>query len=86
MSSGETNREFSRGGWNRRNFLSNALTVLAGASLLKPLGARADGGGRYGAGEVPEAGPIEMTIRQAIDRIVADIPGAPFSSTVDTVK
>jgi putative NIF3 family GTP cyclohydrolase 1 type 2 len=86
MSSRETNQEFSRGGWNRRSFLSNALTVLAGASLLKPLGVRADGGGRYGAGQVPEAGPEEMTIRQAIDRIVADIPGAPFSSTVDTVK
>jgi len=27
-----------------------------------------------------------MTIRQAIDRIVADIPGAPFQTTVDTVK
>jgi putative NIF3 family GTP cyclohydrolase 1 type 2 len=27
-----------------------------------------------------------MTIRQAIDRIVADIPGAPFATTVDTVK
>jgi putative NIF3 family GTP cyclohydrolase 1 type 2 len=28
----------------------------------------------------------DMTIRQAIDRIVADIPGAPFATTVDTVK
>ena len=29
---------------------------------------------------------MEMTIQQAIDRIVADIPGAPFKDTVDTVK
>lgn len=27
-----------------------------------------------------------MTIRQAIDRIVADVPGAPFATTVDTIK
>lgn len=31
-------------------------------------------------------GESDMTIRQAIDRIVADIPGAPFRTTVDTVK
>jgi putative NIF3 family GTP cyclohydrolase 1 type 2 len=59
--------------WRRREFLTATLTLLAGSSLLTiPHPA---------AAEVPD-----LSIRQVIDRILADIPGAPFSKTVDTVK
>jgi putative NIF3 family GTP cyclohydrolase 1 type 2 len=59
---------------SRRGFLTSALAAMTGAALLKPGESRAEA---YGA---------EMTIRQAMDRIIADIPGAPFKDTVDTVK
>ncbi|MBN9381432.1 MAG: Nif3-like dinuclear metal center hexameric protein [Chitinophagaceae bacterium] len=70
-----TNQGPSYEGWKRRDFLTAALSVLAGTSLLKPVAARAK-----------ERGAGDMTIRQAIDRIVADVPGAPFATTVDTIK
>ncbi|HTI08936.1 MAG TPA: Nif3-like dinuclear metal center hexameric protein [Puia sp.] len=61
----------------RREFLTTALTALAGSSLLMmPHPALA------GSDERQE----ELTIRQVIDRMLADIPGAPFGQTVDTVK
>lgn len=66
---------------SRRDFLTNTLAVLAGSSFLTS-GAR---GATLVKGRPVPAG-AEMTIRQAIDRIVADIPGAPFAETVDTVK
>lgn len=66
---------------SRRDFLTNTLAVLAGSSFLTS-GAR---GATLVKGQPVPAG-AEMTIRQAIDRIVADIPGAPFAETVDTVK
>jgi len=74
---------------SRRNFLATALGAIGGVSLLHSTKVRAGGvdGGpanvNAGRAEVPGQ---EMTIRQAIDRIVADIPGAPFKTTVDTVK
>lgn len=59
--------------WRRREFLTATLTLLAGSSLLTiPHPAVAEG--------------PELSIRQVIDRILAAIPGAPFSKTVDTVK
>src|SRR5882757_2407152 len=62
----------------RREFLTTALTALAGSSLLMmPHPALA-----AGSNERQE----ELTIRQVIDRMLADIPGAPFGQTVDTVK
>jgi len=78
---------------SRRDFLTSTLAAMAGSSFLGP-GARGEGVlsdaqgeetlATKGAGET--ARRVEMTIRQAIDRIVADIPGAPFKTTVDTVK
>jgi len=62
---------------SRRNFLATAIGAIGGVSLLHYIKANA------GAAAAPFR---EMTIRQAIDRIVADIPGAPFKTTVDTVK
>ncbi|MES1160121.1 MAG: Nif3-like dinuclear metal center hexameric protein, partial [Bacteroidota bacterium] len=63
----------------RREFLTTALTALAGSSLLmKPHPVLA-----AGTTHEPQE---ELTIRQVIDRMLADIPGAPFGQTVDTVK
>ncbi|MHA4810538.1 Nif3-like dinuclear metal center hexameric protein [Flavitalea flava] len=68
-----TNENSFSGRWKRREFLSSALGVLAGSSLLTGFHpAKAVGSG--------------LTIRQVIDIIVATIPGAPFKETVDTVK
>jgi len=74
---------------SRRNFLAAAIGAVSGVSLLHSIKVRAGGVGGGPAGvsagqaEIPGQG---MTIRQAIDRIVADIPDAPFKTTVDTVK
>lgn len=62
---------------SRRDFITSALAVVGGASSLKPATGRAEG-------HIPAR--ADMTIRQAIDRIIADVPGAPFAATVDTVK
>ncbi|HEY8967888.1 MAG TPA: hypothetical protein VIM64_02320, partial [Puia sp.] len=58
---------------SRRDFLTSTLAALAGSSFLV----------NHARGAEGTAGRTEMTIRQAIDRIVADIPGAPFATTVD---
>jgi len=72
---------------SRRDFLTSALAVVGGASLITSVQVRAEG---HTAGAGAEEGAVNvsenMTIRRAIDRIVADIPGAPFGTTVDTVK
>jgi putative NIF3 family GTP cyclohydrolase 1 type 2 len=62
---------------------------MGGVSLLST--ARSRAANVTGSTGQDVAGPVrpmtsDMTIRQAIDRIVADIPGAPFKTTVDTVK
>jgi putative NIF3 family GTP cyclohydrolase 1 type 2 len=56
---------------SRRDFIATTLAAMAGSSFLTT---RVKGEG------------ADMTIRQAIDRIIADVPGAPFKTTVDTVK
>jgi putative NIF3 family GTP cyclohydrolase 1 type 2 len=55
----------------RRTFLSITIGALAGASLPSRRS--------YSA-------PAAITIRQVIDALLADIPGAPFPNTVDTIK
>jgi putative NIF3 family GTP cyclohydrolase 1 type 2 len=62
--------------WRRREFLSNVLALLAGSSLLTIPH-------RAGAANVSHG---DLTVRQVIDRILAEIPGAPFDKTVDTIK
>lgn len=72
----------------RREFLTTALTALAGSSLLTIPGTVAAGSGATGSAAADPVAELqdELTIRQVIDRILAGIPGAPFGQTVDTVK
>jgi len=60
--------------WGRRDFLAMGLVVMAGGKGF----AQGGGGGLSAAGT--------MTIRQVIESLQADIPGAPFPRTVDTIK
>jgi putative NIF3 family GTP cyclohydrolase 1 type 2 len=63
-----------RRAWERREFVTTVLAALTGSSLLA---ARSP---------AKAAAPQALTIRHVIDLIVAQIPGAPFKQTVDTVK
>ena len=67
--------------WGRRTFLLRmalmAGSTLAGGTLW------ADGINRTSAKEMGVAG---MTVKQVIAALLADIPGAPFPNTVDTIK
>ena len=58
----------------RRRFLTTSLTALAATTIRLPhaLGAR--------------RASAPLTIQQVIDALLADIPGAPFPHTVDTIK
>ncbi|HXB93919.1 MAG TPA: Nif3-like dinuclear metal center hexameric protein [Puia sp.] len=56
----------------RRDFLSTTLAAVAASSL--PF-SRSFGAGRR-----------DVTVQQVIDALIADIPGAPFQDTVDTIK
>ena len=73
------NRQFTKTyTYNRRSFLGSVLAASGLVPvLLKP--------------ETLQAGPTPvaettLTVRQVIDLIVAEIPGAPFKQTVDTIK
>jgi len=84
--------------WRRREFLTKALAALAATSLLTP--DRLVAGSPLltpslslsANPSIPSpsaaAGPALQTpsIRQVIDALLADIPGAPFPQTVDTIK
>jgi putative NIF3 family GTP cyclohydrolase 1 type 2 len=59
---------------DRRQFLTTTLTALAASSLPFHVTALA---------AAPQA---SLTIQQVIDALLADIPGAPFPHTVDTIK
>jgi len=79
---------------SRRDFLTNSLAALAGSSFFVnhakgagPANGWPGGRGTFAVqGKGGTSGRAEMTIRQAIDRIIANIPDAPFKTTVDTVK
>jgi hypothetical protein len=76
--------------WKRRDFLG-MLAALTGAGFVAPVpGAVAAGANSLGDGPRSGgafAGPrAAMTIQQVIDALLADIPGAPFPNTVDTIK
>jgi putative NIF3 family GTP cyclohydrolase 1 type 2 len=80
----------------RREFMMR-MAVLAGSTLVGG-GVMAAGAGERGAaaetgarGAAREAGDTvgggpAMTVKQVIAALVADIPGAPFPNTVDTIK
>ncbi len=59
--------------WGRRDFLTTLAALSAPAFI---------------SGSVVEAAAAhtDMTIRQVIDALLADIPGAPFPITVDPIK
>ncbi len=59
--------------WGRRKFLLSAM-VASGAMALDALPFAA-----FSQGE-------KMTVQQLIERILKEIPGAPFPNTVDTIK
>lgn len=61
----------------RREFLSS-LGITLGVSML-PRWSYAESGLSLYGGE-------NLTVQQVIDLILADIPGAPFKETVDTIK
>ena len=81
----------------RREFLTTALAALTGATLLKPSHLLAAAPvpsvsaspsltsltPPFPGSDVPAS---SMTIREVIDAILAEIPGAPFPNTVDTIK
>jgi putative NIF3 family GTP cyclohydrolase 1 type 2 len=78
----------------RKQFLATALAAIAAG---KALGAGSSATGPYASGPAaigqapPGGGPAPdraapLTIRQLIDLIQKDIPGAPFLQTVDTIK
>lgn len=60
---------------SRRSFVAGS--VLAAGAL--PAMLKAEPGGAL-------LNPQDMTIKQLMDLIIKDIPGAPFSNTVDTLK
>lgn len=63
----------------RRRFLARSLAALAATSLRLPR-VLAMPSAR------PAAPPPPLTVRRVIDALLADIPGAPFPNTVDTIK
>jgi putative NIF3 family GTP cyclohydrolase 1 type 2 len=60
-------------GWGRREFLTR-MALLGGSAFVSG-GAVLAGGNGSG-----------MTVKQVIAALLADIPGAPFPNTVDTIK
>ena len=57
---------------DRRQFLSTSAVALAATSLPLKQAIAAPGGA--------------LTVQQVINALLADIPGAPFPNTVDTIK
>ena len=80
---------------HRRRFLISGLSALAATTIRLPHALAAPAihpsspagrpsptaTGPAGTGAVPP-----LTIQQVIDALLADIPGAPFPNTVDTIK
>jgi putative NIF3 family GTP cyclohydrolase 1 type 2 len=70
---------FPHKAWGRRDFLTT-MAALAGPALMT--------GSLLAAPRRDEHEGVhaDMTIQQVIDALLADIPGAPFPNTVDTIK
>lgn len=87
MSIKSFDRSFSDKVWKRRDFLATMAT-LSGVTLAAPAAVAASStlaAPAVGMTSTSAARP-EMTVRQVIDALLADIPGAPFPNTVDTIK
>jgi putative NIF3 family GTP cyclohydrolase 1 type 2 len=61
----------------RRVFISDLLKAAGATFILSPIAC--------GAGQ-PKANSKALTVQEIIDIIIKDIPGAPLSQTVDTIK
>jgi putative NIF3 family GTP cyclohydrolase 1 type 2 len=61
----------------RRVFISNMLKAAGASLILAPIAC--------GAGQ-PKTNSKALTVQDIIDLVIKDIPGAPFSQTVDTIK
>ena len=62
----------------RRQFLGNVVKAICATSLLQwPIAAMSNTTFKIGDG---------ITVQQVIDIILKEIPGAPFATTVDTIK
>ena len=70
---------FPHKAWGRRDFLTT-VAALAGPALMTGSLLAAPRRGEH------EGVHADMTIQQVIDALLADIPGAPFPNTVDTIK
>jgi len=70
---------FPNKAWGRRDFLTT-LAALSAPVFITGSAVVAAPGNRHAASSA------DMTIRQVIDALLADIPGAPFPNTVDTIK
>jgi len=75
----------------RRDFLTTMAALAAPVLITGSLGAapvRAAGRGDRAAeaNRAADTNGADMTIQQVIDALLADIPGAPFPNTVDTIK
>jgi putative NIF3 family GTP cyclohydrolase 1 type 2 len=68
--------------WPRRKFLATSLAALAGTSIRLPRSFAAS----THRPALPLTAAAGFTIQQVIDALLADIPGAPFPGTVDTIK
>jgi putative NIF3 family GTP cyclohydrolase 1 type 2 len=61
--------------WKRRKFVTTLVTAAGAFPLL------------FVPGAAPPKWPADsLTVQQIIDLILKSIPGAPFTSTVDTIK
>ncbi|HEU4552882.1 MAG TPA: Nif3-like dinuclear metal center hexameric protein [Chitinophaga sp.] len=60
--------------FNRRAFIAHSLKAGAAAALLQVPGAA--------MGQQPR----KYTVKEVIDTILKEVPGAPFKTTVDTIK
>jgi putative NIF3 family GTP cyclohydrolase 1 type 2 len=62
----------------RREFITTALKTASAMALVS--------GPLAGLGGYPSRAGKEYTVQEVIDIILKEIPGAPFSQTVDTIK
>jgi putative NIF3 family GTP cyclohydrolase 1 type 2 len=82
------NLSFPHKAWGRRDFLTTLAALSAPAFIMGPVAAAQQRNRHTGAYADPaaQAACADMTIREVIDALLADIPGAPFPNTVDTIK
>ena len=82
-------RSFPHKAWGRRDFLTTMAALSMPAFIPGPLAAAGAPLNRHAvayADRGAAAVRADMTIRQVIDALLTDIPGAPFPNTVDTIK